>query len=301
MRKIFTLGETVLDILFKNNVPINAIPGGSMLNTSVSLGRLKKPVYFISEFGQDLPGKLIKEFLEKNNVNSDYIYLYKEGHTILALAFLDEHNDGEYNFYKIYPSVRFDIKFPEPEKNDIFLFGSFLSIDKGIRDKIKDFVRNLKEKGVLIVYDPNFRKPHLKELEELLPLIKENIGFADILKGSHEDFQLIFNAHKPDEVYDIISSYGCKNLIITAGSGDVTVKTVNFTKKYSVKEIEIKSTVGAGDTFNAGILYGLFVYNIVKEDLDELDINIWDEIIGISIQFAGEVCQSYENYISGDR
>jgi len=297
MKKIITIGETVLDIIFKDNIPVKAVPGGSMLNTSVSLGRLKKPVFLISEFGDDLSGNLIINFLRKNGVNTDYIYLYKDGKTPLAIAFLDEENNAEYNFYKIYPETRLNISPPSVEKNDILLFGSFLAIDRKIRNKISEFLSLSREKGLIIVYDPNFRKSHLHELKEAFPLIEENLSFASIVKGSNEDFNLIFNTEKISEVYNIINSYGCNNLIMTRGATDVIVKTKNFQKSYPVEKIKIKSTIGAGDNFNAGILYSLFSYNITKEAVGDISEHIWDKITGNAIKFSQNVCQSYDNYI----
>lgn len=300
MKKIITAGETVLDIIFKDTIPIKATPGGSMLNTAVSLGRLNTPVYLLTEFGNDLSGKLIINFLKENGVKTDYIYRYKEGQTPLAIAFLDENNNAEYNFYKIYPPVRMNIKLPEFKKNDIFLFGSFLAIDRKIRNKITGLISKLKEKGVIIVYDPNFRKSHLSELKEVLPLIKENINFADIIKGSNEDFNLIFNTDKIEEIYEIIGSLGSYNLLITGGDGDVIVKTKRFTKNYPVKKIKIKSTIGAGDNFNAGILYSLFTCNIKKEEINTLEEDLWNKIVEKGIKFSQKVCESYENYIDYD-
>jgi fructokinase len=300
MRRLFTIGETVLDLIFKNNIPIKANPGGSMLNATVTLGRLNLPVYFLSEFTLDLAGNMISSFLRENGINCDYVYLYKDGHTTIAIAFLDENNNASYNFYKVLPLKRFDIEFPQLNENDIFLFGSFLCLDKGIRAKLAGFLSSLKENNVLKVYDPNFRKAHLHELSDLLPFIKENISFADIVKGSDEDFRLIFNAEDPEEIYHIVRTLGCKNLILTCGGKDVILKTDRITRSYPVKKIEIKSTIGAGDNFNAGILYSLYTYDIDKFKLPSINTDVWDKIIDNSILFAQNVCESYDNYIDKD-
>ncbi len=291
MKKIYTTGETVLDIIFKNRQPQKAIPGGSMLNSAVSLGRLKEHVYFITELGKDFSGNIIKDFLIENNVNTDYIYEY-DGKTTLALAFLDENNNAEYNFYKLPPGERFNITFPVINKGDILLFGSFLAIDRAVRNKIVKFLSEAKEKEAIIVYDPNFRKPHLHELPDIMPFIEENIKFADIVKGSDEDFQLIFNSCDVEELYNIT---GCRNLIVTRGAKEVTLKTKDFTKNYHVNRVKIKSTIGAGDNFNAGILYGLSRYD---GDINSTDRDIWDRIIKNSIIFASHVCTTYDNYIT---
>ena len=59
MRKVIGIGETILDIIFKNDTPIGAVPGGSMFNGLVSLGRAGLDTAFISETGNDRVGKTI--------------------------------------------------------------------------------------------------------------------------------------------------------------------------------------------------------------------------------------------------
>ena len=52
MRKVYTIGDCVLDLFFENDKPVEARPGGSFLNSSVSLGRLGVEVSLISELGK---------------------------------------------------------------------------------------------------------------------------------------------------------------------------------------------------------------------------------------------------------
>lgn len=298
MRKIITIGESLLDIIFKNKKPIKATPGGSMLNTSISLGRLYLPVHFVTEVGEDLAGTLIKKFLSKNHVCMDYIRTYKDGKTVIALAFLDEENRAEYDFYKLYPSQRLLGSFPKVRKDDIFLFGSFFAIEKEIRNTLIKFIKSAQSHAVT-VYDPNFRKAHLEELAELRPLIDENINLSDIVKGSEEDFQLIFNSNSVEEIYSIIKSLGCSHLIYTQGPKDVILMSEKYRQAYSIPSITPKSTIGGGDAFNAGLLYGLFKNHATK-DLGILSSRAWDSIFQTAIDFARSVCLSYDNYIDSE-
>lgn len=64
MRKVFGIGETILDIIFRNDQPQKAVPGGSVFNGLISLGRLNVPVSFISELGNDRVGDMIRDFME---------------------------------------------------------------------------------------------------------------------------------------------------------------------------------------------------------------------------------------------
>lgn len=297
MKKIITIGETVLDIIFKNNQPVRAVPGGAMLNTAVSLGRIGLPVYFTSEVGNDHSGRLIKDFLAENRVSPRFVNTYRDGKTFIAMAFLDKDNKAEYDFYRLFPAKRLAGPLPPVKKNDLFLFGSFFSLDRGVRDRLVRYVAEVKEAGGIIIYDPNFRKSHLHELPELLPLIVENIGFADIVKGSDDDFEMIIRTSKIREVFEFIKSRGCSRLVLTRGPGDVELMTDTLVRSYPVKKVPVKSTIGAGDNFNAGILYSLFKLGATKPGLAALGAGEWDFIVDNAVALARNVCQSYENYI----
>ena len=79
MRKIYTIGETVYDVIFQQGQIKTGKAGGSMLNASVSLGRIGLDVSFISEVGNDDLGNVILHFLKVNNVDVSNIQRYDEG------------------------------------------------------------------------------------------------------------------------------------------------------------------------------------------------------------------------------
>jgi len=301
MRRIFAIGETLLDIIFKNGQPVASTPGGSLLNTAVSLGRLGLDVYFISEYGKDVVGNLIDDFLRSNGVKTDYVHRYENYPSSLALAFLDNQNNADYNFYKQYPDRRLDIIFPELTDNDIVVYGSFYGIDLNIFARLKPFLEHANEKNALVIYDPNFRKAHLSEMETYKPIMMQNFAHADIVKGSDEDFMYIFGAKTAKESWKTLSEM-CEMLIYTANVNDVELCISDVheleSEPYSVPSINTLSTIGAGDTFNAGLISGLITHGIGKDNLNEMQKSQRAAIVNRAIKFAGHVCMSYENYIS---
>jgi len=297
MRKIYGIGETVLDIIFKDGQPQAAKAGGSVLNSVVSMGRMGLPVSFISEYGQDDVGDLIDGFLKDNGVDTSSVHRFHDGSTSLALAFLDEKNDAHYTFYKDFPEKRLDIDFPVIEKDDIVQCGSFYAIWPEIREKFKKFIRTAKDKGALVLYDPNFRKTHVSELAILKPLIIENMKMTSLLRGSDEDFQNIFGAVNIDEAWEVVKEY-CKCLVYTANVEGVYVRTPSFSGKFPINKIKPVSTIGAGDNFNAGMSTSIFQNSIKNGQLEQLTEKEWTKIISTAVDFATHVCLSYDNYIS---
>ena len=96
MRRVIGIGETILDILFKNNQPTVAVPGGSVFNGLVSLGRAGANVTFISEVGGDRVGNIILDFMKDNGISTDNVMVYPDRKSPVSLAFLNEKNDAEY-------------------------------------------------------------------------------------------------------------------------------------------------------------------------------------------------------------
>jgi fructokinase len=302
MHEVFTIGETLLDIIFREGNPVAAKPGGSMLNTSVSIGRVGIPVRFISEFGNDPAGDLIARFLVENGVSTQYIHRYSDGQTALALAFLDENQNASYSFYKRYPQERLTGPMPKVGKDDILLFGSIYSITDEIREYLTRIVIQAADAGAIILYDPNFRARHLSELEKVRSMIMENLRFASIVRGSDEDFLNIFASGNGRDAYSKMSSAGMISkdqwLVFTTNKAGVRVMGKNIDLEVPVPAIEPVSTIGAGDAFNAGVIFYLVKKKITLEGLQRMKTGEWEEMMKVAIRFAGNVCMSYENYIS---
>lgn len=298
MRKIYAVGETVYDIIFKNNKLIDGKPGGALLNTSVSLGRLGTTTYLVGDLADDKVGDITLGFLQSNNVNTDYIFRYNDAKSRLALAFLNDENTASYSFYKIRKSGKAELIFPEPEENDIILFGSFYGMKAEIREGLVKFLQTARKKGAIIIYDPNFRAAHKDMLKDVMPMIEENMKLSHIIKGSDEDFLNIFGKDNAPGTYNRVKELTDAALIYTANRHGVWLTTKNYNEHYDALSIEPVSTVGAGDTFMAGVAYSIIKHKLIFDDTDKISREYWDKIITTSIEFSGHVCMEYDNYVT---
>lgn len=301
MRKVIGIGETILDILFKDGQPTAAIPGGSVFNGIISLGKMGVSVCFISETGNDKVGTIIKNFMEANGVNTDYINTFPDGKSPVSLAFLDEHNDAEYSFYKDYPRQRLDVAFPVIEEDDIVVFGSYFALNPVLREKVVDFLNYATERKAILYYDPNFRSTHRDEALKLAPILIENLEYADIVRGANQDFANMYNGLTDvDQIYRNKIQFYCSNFLCTAGGKAVSLRTNTLSKEYEVPQLDAVSTVGAGDNFNAGIIYGLLKLDIRHRDVARIREQDWDRIIQYGIEFSADVCRSLNNSVSDE-
>ena len=255
-RRVIGIGETVLDILFKNDQPQKAVPGGSTFNSIVSLGRAGVPCVMVTEAGGDHIGDIICRFLRENGVSSEYVCIHQHAKSHISLAFLDEHNDAQYLFYKDHASVSLDGPLPTIGKSDVVLFGSFFAINPAIRPVVGRLLRDARKAGAWLYYDVNFRKNHVADLPEVTGSVEENMSLADVVRGSMDDFGYLYGLHDGDAIYRRVSPL-CNILILTDGARPIRVFSPHGCDTYPVKTIETVSTVGAGDNFNAGYIYAM--------------------------------------------
>ena len=299
MRKVIGIGETILDILFKDEQPTAAVPGGSVFNGIISLGRMGVNVCFISETGNDKVGNIIKNFMEESHVSTEYISVFPDCKSPVSLAFLNNKSDAEYIFYKDYPKQRLDVTFPPIAEDDIVIFGSYFALNPVLRNKVVEFLDYARERKAIIYYDPNFRDTHKDEALKLTPIIIENLEYADIVRGSDQDFANMYNGLTDvDQIYKNKIQFYCPNFLCTNGAGNISLRTNSISKEYEVKQLDAVSTVGAGDNFNAGVIYGLLKRDIRYRDLNNIREQDWDEIIGYGKDFSANVCMSLYNSVS---
>lgn len=299
MRKVIGIGETVLDIIFKNDQPIGAVPGGSVFNGIISLGRAGVSASFISETGNDRVGQRICSFLRENGVNADNIFVYPDSKSPISLAFLNEQNDAEYIFYKDHPRDQLEFVYPDIQADDIVMFGSYYAVNPVIRPQVAAFLDYARNKGAIIYYDVNFRASHKHEVMKLTPNILENLEYADIVRGSTEDFEVMFKKTDPEVIYRSQIAFYTKNFIMTQGSNPVEMRAEGGLKKqYAVEPMETVSTIGAGDNFNAGFVYGLIKYGVTREMIiSGFSEATWDQLIACAQQFSANVCKSIDNSV----
>ena len=297
-RKVIGIGETILDILFKNNQPTAAVPGGSVFNGIISLGRMGVNVDFISETGNDKVGNIILDFMKENGVGTSYVNVFPEGKSPVSLAFLNEKNEPEYLFYKDYPKQRLEVPLPPIEEDDIFLFGSYYSLNPVLRKRVREFLEYAQDRKAILYYDPNFRKAHAHEAIHVMPAVLENLEYADIVRGSDEDFLNLFGETDLDKVYKEHIQFYCNVFLATRGAEGADLRINDRKLHFDAPPIRPVSTIGAGDNFNAGVVYGLLKYDIRKKDLPHLTDAEWEKVVRCGIELSAEVCQSYDNYIA---
>lgn len=290
----------MLDIIFKNGKPIEAVPGGSTFNGIVSLGRAGVKTVFVSETGNDRVGEYVRDFLRDNNVDTSAINVFQETKSPVSLAFLDKDNNADYIFYRDQKHDHMDFAYPDIQKDDIVVFGSFYAVNPALRPQVSGLLEYARQRGAIIYYDVNFRKAHQADVMKVTPNLIDNLEYADIVRGSKEDFEVLYKKDSAERVYRAETSFYCKRFIYTDGPNPVSVFSNNgFHKEYAMPKTETVSTIGAGDNFNAGFIYGMIKYGVTRDGVEQgLSEEVWDKLIATATAFSADCCKDIFNYIS---
>ncbi|MCD8304933.1 MAG: PfkB family carbohydrate kinase [Prevotellaceae bacterium] len=298
-RSVVGIGETILDIIFQGGKPVAAVPGGSCFNSIVSVGRTGTPCFFAGYSAEDAVGRQTLGFLEANGVRTDYFELRPGEQSCVSLAFLNERGDADYIFYKFRPTLPPSYPLPQLQRDDVLLLGSYFAVCQGTRSKMRQLLTEARESGAIVYYDLNFRRSHLLELPRLLPPIRYNMRHSTVVRGSADDFEIMYRTRDAEEIYHEHISRHCPLFICTDGAGEVTVCTPRGTLRFDARRVDkVVSTVGAGDNFNAGLVCALIHEGITLKVLTSLTEDGWQRVIGTAVAFAAEACQTTDNYVS---
>lgn len=243
------------------------------------LKNLGKKTAFIGKIGNDALGKMLKKTVEDQGICIDNLVEDEEIHTTLAFVHSDKDGDRSFSFYRN-PGADLMLQWEEINvdflvNTKIFHFGTLSMTEEEIKNVTKKAVQKAKENGVLISFDPNFRPPLWKDMEDARQQMWYGIGQCDILKISDDEILFLTGTKDIDEgIARIREKSHAKLICATMGKNGSKVyykgKTV-FGRPFLRKDtIE---TTGAGDTFMACVLNTVLekgLEQLTQESLTEM-------------------------------
>lgn len=281
---VTALGELLVDftengISAQGNTLLEANPGGAPCNVLAMLKNLRKKTAFIGKIGNDALGKMLKKTVEDQGICIDNLVEDEEIHTTLAFVHSDKDGDRSFSFYRN-PGADLMLQWEEINvdflvNTKIFHFGTLSMTEEEIKNVTKKAVQKAKENGVLISFDPNFRPPLWKDMEDARQQMWYGIGQCDILKISDDEILFLTGTKDIDEgIARIREKSHAKLICATMGKNGSKVyykgKTV-FGRPFLRKDtIE---TTGAGDTFMACVLNTVLekgLEQLTQESLTEM-------------------------------
>ena len=231
-------------------------PGGAVFNTAISLGRLGVPAHLLTGMSNDLFGAQLTRSLTQSNVGTAYTIVSSRPTT---LAFV-ELNQGQanYTFYDENSASRMISPSDLPVLPDdisTLYFGGISLINEPAADTYLALAQREAPRSVIML-DPNIRSNFITNQPAYRARLAALCDVADIIKVSDEDLDWLTPGSEPAMAkLRALRADRSAVMILTSGKDGATALLRDGTE-VSVKapQAVVIDTVGAGDTFNAGVL-----------------------------------------------
>lgn len=259
---ILSCGEALIDMLPRESTAGEACfapyAGGAVFNTAIALGRLGAPSAFFSGVSTDMLGEILADTLTASKVDTQYLARSDRPTTVAFVklvngqatyAFYDENTAGRVLSTDQLPNL--------PAGVDTLFFGG-ISLVNDPAASTYEALQAREAPARVTMIDPNIRPGFIAgKVAEYRARIERMIAAADIVKLSDEDLHWLMGAGDISALARSIVAKGPKVVFITEGAAGARAVTATQDRFVAATKVTVADTVGAGDTFNAGVLAAL--------------------------------------------
>ncbi len=289
---ILGCGEALIDMLPRTATTGEAAfaphAGGAVFNTAIALGRLGAPVGFFSGLSTDMLGEILADALAASEVDSRFVVRSDRPSTVAyvrlvdgqaSYAFHDENSAGRMLSLAELPDL--------PAEVDTLFFGGISLVHDPAASTYAALQAREAARRVTMI-DPNIRPGFIAGHEAPYRVrIDGMMARADIVKLSDEDLHWLMG---PGDVVDLarqVLATGPRLVFVTEGAAGARAVTARQSRFVPARTVIVADTVGAGDTFNAGILCALHEAGaLTKARLAALSDDEIDAALHLGVQAA---------------
>ena len=290
---ILCCGEALIDFIpikkAKSQTFYKPCPGGSSLNTAVALGRLNHAVGMLTGISNDLFGKQLIAHLEESSVDCSLVVRSNLDTTLAFVSAETMEGNVEYAFYAKETADRSisieNLPKSLPNNIEVLVFGSISLVMEPSASSYEYLMLRESTKR-FISLDPNIRPDFISDTLAFQKRFETWLNHVDLLKLSDADLEWLYPNSNIDDAVSHILSKKVQAVFLTMGEKGAWAYTKNHQIFAETPVVSVIDTVGAGDSFHAGLLYKLAKMNRLK--LGQLK-EIKEPELQASLQFAMKV------------
>lgn len=256
--RCLVVGEALVDV-----VDGMAHPGGSPLNIAVGLARLGLSTSLLTRIGDDAHGRLLEEHLVREGVGVPLVSLRPGTRTSRAIAVIGADGSAAYDF-DIEWELSARAAIVEAADAEIVHVGSIGAALEPGATAVRAMLATI-PRGILRTYDPNIRPALLGPRDAAVSRIESIMAASHIVKLSDEDADWLYPGRAIGEVLEHVLDLGARLAVVTrGGEGCVTaVAGAGEPVTRRASPATVVDTIGAGDAFMSGLLYGIVSSGLV--------------------------------------
>ncbi|WP_200307240.1 carbohydrate kinase family protein [Streptomyces adelaidensis] len=294
---ITVIGECVADAFTDaarstpGHLALSVLPGGGPANTAVALARLGTPTRLLARFSGDVFGTLFRNHLSASGVDLTGTVTASEPST-LAVADLDETGQATYSFFADgaadWQWTADELSATVPDDTVAVHTGSLALIRRPGGSHIEDHLAKAREHATVSI-DPNVR-PLLVPPAAYHQRLHHWCALTDILRLSEDDLALLLPGATPEQACDTWHAAGARLVVITLGGRGALASLDGARVKVPSPTVEVIDTVGAGDSFTAGLLHRLTALGHLGGRLDALTLEDTADACSFAARVAALTC-----------
>ena len=280
---VTSLGEILIDFTYHSVSENGAAlfeqnPGGAVANLLAAVQKLGGKTAFIGKVGNDMHGLFLKDVIEKAGVSTEGLLIDDNYFTTLAFVNLSPSGERSFSFARKPGAdtqiTKDDVNYDIIKDSKIFHIGSLSMTDEPACTATFEALEFAKKNGLIVSYDPNYRKMLWKDEETAVKGMRAILGYVDIIKISDEEIHLLTDTDNPQDATKELMDKGIDCVVITLGSKGAYIATRNADVTSSCPDGKVVDTTGAGDSFMGAFLYKMSHNNkkpceLTKEDITE--------------------------------
>lgn len=251
---ILCLGEALIDVVHRDGDTTEHV-GGSLLNVACGLARLGQNSHIAAWWGDDQRGRSLQQWATESGVS---IVAGTEGAERTSVAFAEVDDQGR-------ASYTFDLDWQVPDLGQLSGFehlhtGSIAATLEPGGSQVIDAVQRMRQHGGTVSYDPNVRPAIMESPEAVRDRIEALVAASDVVKSSDEDVEWLYPGEPVEDVMRRWVAMGPAMVVITRGPWGAYALLGHNRDMLVIDQltVEVGDTVGAGDSFMAGLISGLF-------------------------------------------
>lgn len=293
--RIAFAGEALIDFTCTQGLSFEGHEGGALINGAIAAARLGQATGFITQLSNDMFGERLLRHLQASGIDTRFVLSSDAPST---LAFVER--TPQTNRYAFYTSATADtlwapVELPAlPESCRFLHFGSISLLAEPAASRITDLVEAQRGRRI-VVFDPNIRPSLIPDMDAYRARLPRWVRACDLMKFSDEDAAFLAPGLGLDETAALFLAEPTRGpcaVVITRGAEGATLyRRGHAAVGASPPRVTVADTIGAGDTFAAGLSVALLEQGV--EDgrrLSALADEAWGEVLRFAVTAAALNC-----------
>ena len=266
MKNIYFIGECMVELRAMSAATLHQSFAGDVYNSAVYLKRCFPQVTtsVVTALGQDNLSKKMLERFESEQINTQLVFAHDTKVPGMYYIETDEHGERSFIYWRNDSAAKKVVDFLDADaleqlsQGDMFFFSgiSLAIIEESAREDFWKVVKQLKDVGVKIVFDPNYRARLWNSVEETKEQYHLAFTFADITLPGVEDLTTLYDVHSVEAVVEYLKPYQIEEIVVKNGPESVVTKEGDTLQSHTIIPVtNVVDTTSAGDAFN-GVYLG---------------------------------------------